>query len=394
LLDSLTLSGKVVNIENKQPIKEVAIGLHEISDTLDLKKHKPLYLTYSDDKGLFKFSYLKKGTYFLFALQDKNKNIIFDNQEKTDFIEEISITGESKKPLILELSTSDTSGNKLLSKKPVQQKQILSYRNGIKKYHFKTIHPQDKLHILQDRKKARELTAYPELFNGDTLTYILETTDSLGNELIDTLKIAQIKRDFKKDGSIINATGKDILPGASQLSYSTNKPIKEIQTDSIYVNQSHDFKIELNANRDSLFLIPASDLLHNDTTRISFKKASIIFYDNDSLSPSSFTYTKADPANYSVLEMKIKTKEPNYIIQLLTEDYVVLEEYKNITILTYNYIKPGSYRIRAIVDKNNNGYWDRADPIKGTKAEPIYYYNNDKINLKPNWELKDLMFIF
>jgi hypothetical protein len=179
LLDSLTLSGKVVNIENKQPIKEVAIGLHEISDTLNLKKHKPLYLTYSDEKGLFKFSYLKKGTYFLFALQDKNKNIIFDNQEKTDFIKEISISSDIKKPITLELSTSDTSGNKILSKKPVQQKQVVSYRNGIKKYRFKTTHPKDKLHILQDRKKAKELSVYPEIFNGDTLTYILETTDSL-----------------------------------------------------------------------------------------------------------------------------------------------------------------------------------------------------------------------
>jgi hypothetical protein len=92
--------------------------------------------------------------------------------------------------------------------------------------------------------------------------------------------------------------------------------------------------------------------------------------------------------------MNIKTKEPNYIIQLLTEDYTILEEYKNITILKYDYINPGTYRIRAVVDKNNNGYWDRAYPTTKQKAEPIYYYNNDKINLKPNWELRDLMFIF
>ncbi len=137
-----------------------------------------------------------------------------------------------------------------------------------------------------------------------------------------------------------------------------------------------------------------NDELKYDTTKVNLKKGSLLFYDQDSLKQTSFSFLKADPANYSILEMKIQTKEPKYIIQLLAEDYTILEEYKNITILKYDYINPGIYRIRVIVDKNGNGYWDRANLILKQKAEPIYYYNNDKINLKPNWELKDLMFIF
>ena len=122
LLDSLSLNGKAINIETKQPIKETLIGLYEKSDTVNIKKHKPLYLTYSDALGNFQFKYLKQYDYSLIALEDKNKNLLFDNQEKVDFIEQISLTQDFKKALTLELSVSDTSGNKLLSKKQSPQK--------------------------------------------------------------------------------------------------------------------------------------------------------------------------------------------------------------------------------------------------------------------------------
>lgn len=395
LLDSLALSGKTINIENKQPIKETLIGLYEKSDTINIKKHKPLFLTYSDAQGNFELKYLKKGDYFLIALEDKNKNLVFDNQEKTDFIKDISLTPEFKKPLTLELSTSDSSGNKLLSKKPSPLKHELSYRNGIKSYTYKTLDSRDKLYIFQNKKKAKDLTIYPHPFQHDSLSYIIYATDSLGNLTSDTLKFERPKKETLKEAASLTKATKDIIPGNKTIVFTCNKPITRVIKDSIIINETS-VSIEpiISKNGDSLFLTLTPSELKNDTTKVNFKKGSLLFYDQDSLKQVSYLLLKADPSEYSILEMKIQTKEPNYIIQLLTEDYVIIEEYKNITILKYDYINPGTYRIRAIIDKNNNGHWDRANPLINEKAEPIYYYTNDKINLKPNWELKDLMFIF
>ncbi len=394
-LDSLTLSGKTINLETKLAVNEVLVGLYEKSDTINLSKHKPLYLTYSNKEGNFSFSYLKKGDYFLIAIEDKNKNLVFDNQEKSDFIEHISLSPESTKSLTLELSVSDSTGNKLLSKKPGIRKQELNYRNGIKSYSYKTLNPKDKLYIIQQKKKARDLTVYAHNFEQDTLGYILSTIDSLGNKLSDTLKLDRPKKDTYKEPALLTSTAKDILPTTKVLVFTSTKPIVQLQVDSILINAKRISTIPtLSKNADSIFLALTPAELKADTTKVLFKKGSFIYNDQDSSALTTFNFLKADPANYSILEMKIKTKEPNYIIQLLTEDYTILEEYKNITILKYDYINPGTYRIRAIVDKNNNGYWDRAYPTTKIKAEPIYYYNNDKINLKPNWELRDLMFIF
>jgi hypothetical protein len=395
LLDSLTLSGRAINIETKLPIKETLIGLYEKSDTVNIKKHKPLYLTYSDAQGNFQFNYLKQSQYSLIALEDKNKNLLFDNQEKTDFIESISLTPEFKKALTLELSVSDTSGNKLLSKKPSPLQQGLNFRNGIKNYSYKNLSNGNKLYILQDKKKAKDLTVYTSKFEQETSDFILYTTDSLGNNLADTIKLDQQKKGVYKEAVSFIQTTKDILPGYNTLSFISKKPIVDFLTDSIFINQIPIVNSpSISKNGDSLLLTLSPIELKLDTIKVVFHKGSLIFYDEDSLSKNTFLFTKADPSNYSSLEMKIQTKEPNYIIQLLTEDYTILQEYKNITILNYNYINPGVYRIRVIIDKNNNGYWDRANPMIHQKAEPIYYYNNDKINLKPNWELKDLMFIF
>jgi len=395
LLDSLMLSGKTINIETKQPIKETLVGLYEKSDTINIKKHKPLYLTFSDAQGNFLFNYLKQGEYSLIALDDKNKNMLFDNQEKTDFIESISLTAELKKPLILELSVSDTTGNKLLSKKPSPLKQQLTFRNGIKNYSYKNLNTTNRLYIFQDKKKAKDLTIYAQNFEQDTLGFILYTTDSLGNNSTDTLKIDSQKKDVYKEAISFIPISKDIITGFNTLSFTISKPVIAIESDSIFINGlPATNKPFFSKNNDSLFLTLTPQELKDDTTKLDFRNSSLIFYDKDSLKRSAFLFTKADPSNYSTLEMKIQTKEPNYIIQLLTEDYTILSEYKNITILKYDYINPGIYRIRAIIDKNNNGYWDRANPILHQKAEPIYYYNNDKLSLKPNWELRDLMFIF
>lgn len=395
LLDSLTLTGKTINIENKLPVKEALIGLYEKSDTINIKKHKPLYLTYSDALGNFQFQYLRKGEYYLIALEDKNKNLLFDNQEKIDFIDSISLNAELKKPLTLELSISDTTGNKLLSKKTSALKQEFTFRNGIKNYNYKTLNNKNQLYIFHNYKKPKDVTIYTQYFEQDTLAYILYTTDSLGNSSIDTLNFDRQKKQTYKEALSFTPSTKDILNGSTTLIFNCNKPIIQFHHDSILLNgKSLTNKPFLSKNNDSLFLTLTSEELKQDTTKVDFGKGSLIFYDQDTLKQNSFIFTKADPANYSSLHMTIQTKEKNYIIQLLTEDYRILSEYKNITILKYDYINPGVYRLRVIIDRNANGYWDRVNPITKQKAEPIYYYLNDKINLKPNWELNDLMFIF
>jgi|GEM_PF-6586580 len=392
-LDSLTIRGKTIDIENKTILKNSLIGLYKKSDTLNISKQKPFYITYSNNEGLFTLNYIKENDYYLLALNDKNKNLLYDNQEKATSIENLTVNQNTKSNLVLELSGSDSISNKIMSKKINKNIQVLAFRNGIKTYSYKTQNSKHQLYITQNRRKAKELQVFVKADASDSVYYTLNTTDSLGNSRTDTLVVNYSKKKMKSDEGKIYLDTKDILPGNKTIVFYTNKPILNINTDSILINtKANNYTYTLNTNRDSLKINLTESI--QDTTSIKFNKSSVVFYDDDSLSAQLYNITKADLSNYSSLEMTIKTDSKNYIIQLISEDYIILEEYKNITKLKYDYIKPGKYKVRAIIDTNNNGGWDCGNVLKHKASESIKYFNNDGINLKPNWEIKDLMFIF
>ena len=390
-LDSMSISGKTIDAENKTIEKNILIGLYKKSDTIDITKQKPHYITYSTSTGDFQLNYIKSDDYYLLALEDKNKNLLYNSAEKASSIENVSF--KKNNTLMIELSTNDTTGNKIISRKMNKNIQTLSFRNGIKSYSYQTLSTSKNLYITQTKNKANELTAYAKLNSNDSLQYSITTQDSLGNTKTDTITINSANKKIKPEPGKLRNETTDLLPGNNTIVFKSSKPIASLNEDSILVNNEiKNSTFRLSKNHDSLSIIITNPI--TDTTNIKFNKASIIFYDNDSILPQSFTIAKAELSNYSTLEMTIKTNHKNYLIQLLTEDYTIIDEYKNITKLNYNYIKPGKYKIRAIVDENNNSYWDTEKVLKHTKSEPIYYFGKDAINLKPNWELKDLMFIF
>src|SRR5690606_34498394 len=109
-------------------IENTLIGLYKISDTLNISKQKPLYISYSKKDGSYTLNYLKEGTYYLLAINDKNKNLSYNNGEQVAYINDFKLSPELKDNLTLELTTNDTIGNKLLTKKTSQNIQVLSYK--------------------------------------------------------------------------------------------------------------------------------------------------------------------------------------------------------------------------------------------------------------------------
>ncbi len=51
-------------------------------DTFNIFKHKPVYITQSDDKGKYSIENLKPGDYYIYAIDDKNRNLIADSKSE------------------------------------------------------------------------------------------------------------------------------------------------------------------------------------------------------------------------------------------------------------------------------------------------------------------------
>lgn len=90
VLDSMLLSGKVLNAYDLKPEKEVFVMLYDIYEDSIPYQERPYYISRTNDKGEFNFTNLRDMPYKIFALRDVNANLIYDlPNEEIGFIDSL-----------------------------------------------------------------------------------------------------------------------------------------------------------------------------------------------------------------------------------------------------------------------------------------------------------------
>jgi hypothetical protein len=104
------------------------------------------------------------------------------------------------------------------------------------------------------------------------------------------------------------------------------------------------------------------------------------------------SFRGADSEKFGTISLDLKGVNPNVIVEL-TNDKGVAFNRKTLVedgIIKFNYVAPGKYLIRFIIDENNNGKWDTGHYLKGIQPEKIVVYQDDKMNneiqVRANWE--------
>ena len=115
---------------------------------------------------------------------------------------------------------------------------------------------------------------------------------------------------------------------------------------------------------------------------------------NDSLSVA-VSVTKAEEYGNLTVEIRDTTLllPPDYIaiVQLLDEKgTVVVSEnaYTNVIKTFFPHLKPGKYRVRAIVDENRNGKWDTGNFAAGVQPERVVYLPKT-LDIRANWDFEE-----
>ncbi|MCX6252477.1 MAG: Ig-like domain-containing protein [Bacteroidetes bacterium] len=96
--------------------------------------------------------------------------------------------------------------------------------------------------------------------------------------------------------------------------------------------------------------------------------------------------------NFGSIRMEItpETKSGTYIIQLLDDKENILRQ-SRITQkekIEFNYLFPGKYKIKAILDRNNNGRWDSGIYLKHLQPEEVFYFPKI-IEVRSNWDVEE-----
>lgn len=424
-IDSLDIQGVVLDATTRKEIKNATVALYQ-QDTFSIFQHKPSYLTKTDDKGLYALQNLKPGAYYLYAFSDANKNLIVDSKsESYAFTTKPLELSRNVKTEPLSMIRLDSRPLKMTSARPYNSYYNIKLSKGILTYSLKQDIVDSLYSITADNNTSIKIF---NTFSQDSLPINLRATDSLHQTLDTTLYVKFLtKRSTPETFGLTLANWtiekeRAIIEGSVRYS----KPIEAINFDSIYyvvdtLNRitftPTDISIDKNRQEirfrksfdKTLFKAstanpsseqrPKQSPTKSPTTvpeqQIVFATASFISVEADTSTTLAETVKPLGLEDTGILKVNIQTEEPNYILQLLDKSFNVIKQARNRSTVSFEYIKPGDYFLRLIIDRDNNGFWSPGNILKGEPTEDVVFYQSEKktnvVNLKANWELGPLL---
>jgi uncharacterized protein (DUF2141 family) len=436
-VDSLIIQGLIYDPLRPVPIKDATVALFE-SDTFNIFKHAPVYITKTDDAGLYAIENLKPGTYYAFAIDDKNRNLIVDSKtEQYGFVATPIELRKNQKQIDIPIIKLDTRQLKLTNSRPYNTYYNIKLSKNIASYQL-TTDSSEWLFAAYGEDPAN-IRVYNTFGDADSTAIRFTAQDSISNR-IDTVLYAKFnKRDVKPEAFASKSDGfkvfarKGLITGGIQF----NKPIFEINYDSIFYQidsakvitfsksdvlwDSANNRITFQKTFDPKLLIepepvkdqPKPKPVQTEKTdkgdpnqqpkkiiknRLYLGKAAFVSIEKDSSKAGEENLRPITLEETGVISINIQTKEQHFIVQLLDKSNNVVRVILDNKNAVFEDVLPAEYQIRLVIDHDGNGIWSPGNFFQKVEPEPTIYYLNDKdnpiINLKANWEIGPLLITY
>ncbi len=424
-LDSLSITGKVTDALTAKDAKDATVALFQ-SDTFNIFVYRPTYFTKADARGVFKIENLKPGSYYLYAFDDKNKNLIADSKtESYGFIQELLQLTQNIDSVRVPVVRLDSRPLIITGARPSGTFFNIKASKNFETY---TLRSSGQPIISSFGEDFANIRVYNTLSNLDSLAVRFTASDSIQHTIDTTLYVKFQQRVTKPESFQLQTKELQVIgtKGIIQGSFQFNKPVLSVNYDSIFyridsANLIHFTEADLrwDSLRNTLHLkksfdknlIPAPATGNAQRPRSSNsapanKKKSEVneFYSGKAafisieLDSSKRLVEKSAPTTLEgtgIILVEVQTQAPHFFVQLLNKDYKVLATTRNSKKFNFEDLKPGDYQLRMVIDSDNNGKWDPGNFYENRPPESISYYLNEKsipiINLKANWELGPML---
>lgn len=403
-LDTLRITGTIKEALKETIPDKITVAIYQ-ADTFNIFDHTPEYFTKAGKDGKFRITNLKPGTYRIYAFDDKNKNLKAESRnERFGFLSEPILLDSNTKVPSIALVNVDSRPLKISSVRNQSTVNTIRLNKSITRYSIKADVP---LLTVFNANQSEVIVHYPSL-EKDSLITQFQALDSLGYSIDTSFYIRKDKREKIKETFRSAIQDPTYSKEANRLLFSVtfNKPLKFINNDSLYLQidsttteplkpeklnydtiqnkLTYDFKILL----DSL----------PPTAKLKAGKGYLISIDNDTTTSVTHDIPQTTTESTAVLLLEIQTKEPHYIVQLLSSSGKVLQSKTDQPKPIFKDISPESIKIRIIVDKNANKIWDTANYRTNSEPERVIYYQNlekkYEVPLRANWEVGPLIIKF
>lgn len=447
VIDTLEVSGVLLNAENLEPMPGITIGLHSNLEDSAFVKLPFDRTSRSDDKGHFTIRNIKPGTYRLYALNDVNRDYKFDQPgEDIAFLDSVVVpTFEltSRQDTIwkdsLTIDTIRTVGYTRFLPDDVQMR--LFKEKFVRQYLQKSERTDDRFFTLRFNSELDTIPVpvpmnfvpadsswfYAQKADGgatvhywlkDSMVWKQDTlqmqitypkSDSLNilQPQTDTLSLFMRKRPVEKKkkkkgdepepivflGMQIDAPGSmDIF---DTISVTFDEPVLDLKKEMFYLDQKKDTlwnQVDFEFFPDStnsLNYFIRRPWKYGEEYRLEVDSAAInSLYGkwNDGFS-GEFKIKKED--EYGHLYLNINGVDTTAYVELLnTGDAPIRKaKVKNGGALFMD-LKPDKYYARIVIDTNDNGKWDTGNYAEKRQPEEVFY-SPKLYEIMQNWQIEE-----
>lgn len=447
IIDTLEVSGVLLNAENLEPMPGITIGLHNNLEDSAFVKLPFVRTSRTNDKGQFTIRNITPGTYHIFALNDVNRDYKFDQPgEDIAFLDsvivpsfELTTRQDTTWKDSLTIDTIRTVGytrffpdniELRLFKEKFERQYMVKPERPDEKYftlRFNTkldtvpvpvpinFTPEDSTwyfvqqteggtavnYWLADSTVWKQDTlqvqvSYPK---SDSLNILRPQTDTV--QLVLRRRPAEKKKKKKKDepdpivflGMQVDApSSMDLF---DTISVTFNEPVLDINKEMFFLDQ----KIDTVWNTVDFDFFPDSTNSLNYFIRRPWKYGEEYRIEVDSAAIHSlygkwndfftgeFKIKKED--EYGYLYLNINGVDTTAFVELLSSgDAPVRKAKVKDGGVLFMDLKPDKYYARIVIDTNGNGVWDTGNYAEKRQPEEVYY-SPKMYEIMQNWQVEE-----
>lgn len=415
-LDSLSVSGLIIDAETSMPEEGFVVGLYINTDDSVIYKQKPDYYTKTKKDGAFLIQNLKEKPFKIVAFKDENFNFIKDLPiEKLAFQDNLVVPVNEPIPITLK---------SFAEPQPIKMVESFTRNQGVMKFVFSEATQQFNLAPTKGQFSLND-TAYYFNTQKDTVLFYYsfntQKTDSFV-AYINCLPSDTISVNFKHTSpdsirlllppigifTPIVSSSRRQLPSAptpqevlqdfeKPFKIKINRPIKAIDESRVVL--LHDttqniipFSVKEAPPLKFLFHVEQPEkIMEASQYEIQFKDSALLDYYGMYNKAFSVKYktTKKEDYGESIITIDSIENNKQYVLLFLDgkDEVVAREIIKNTNSATYRYKKllPGTYKLKLIDDTNYNEKWDTGDYLLKRQPESILVFP-EKIEVRANWQ--------
>ena len=424
-IDSLSIEGTVYDMRKGKEVSDATVALHVENDTFFIFEHPAVYFTKTDKQGKFRIDHLKPDNYFIYAFQDKNRNLIVNSRsESYGFLSDHLYLLENIEGVKIGMVNLDAGPLKITSARPYNtyfniktSKKLRTFRlaaidSSTLSYTFGEDHANIRLYDTTEKDSIKvHLLAFDSIDNKiDTAFYAKFAARQVTPEVFSADVLST---------RIISHTGQ--IEAILQFS----KPLRSINYDSIYFQVDSLTRVNF-SRKDGRWDPLKRQITITKTTspsvfgngepngqarrgrvpppqqdegeqlkkinELNLRTAAFISIEGDTSETIVQQIKPLSAQELSIINIGIRTAEESFIVQLVDRDFNVIQEVANETSVRFENVVPGDYQVRLIIDRNQNGRWDPGNYFEKREPEQIIYYRGADgtttiKGVKANWEV-------